>query len=82
MGVRDTAMRTQPIGRLDVTSQSFASTLSLPPAQLAYAFQSLGDEPMMVQNLELAGKLAPNPAIAAILAQLRLRPLLPAADSP
>ena len=36
----------------------------------------------MVRNLELAGKLAPNPAIAAILSQIRLAPLLPAADSP
>ncbi|HQR18063.1 MAG TPA: DUF2723 domain-containing protein [Gemmatimonadales bacterium] len=76
------AMRTRPIGRLDVTSQSFASTLSLPPAQLAYAFQALGDEQMMVRNLELAGKLAPNPAIAAILSQIRLAPRPPGSDSP
>jgi len=75
-------LRTRPGGAMDVTSRAFASTLSLPPAQLAYAFQSRGDEPMMVRNLELAGKLAPNPAIAAALSQIRMRPIMPTSDSP
>ena len=60
---------------MDVTSRSFASTLSLPPTQLAYAYQARGDERMMVRNLELAAALAPNPAIAAALAQIRAQPL-------
>jgi hypothetical protein len=66
---------------LDVTSRSFASTLSLPPSQLAYAYQTRGDEQMMVRNLELAASLAPNPAIAAALAQIRAQPLPAAPDS-
>jgi len=66
---------------MDVTSRSFASTLSLPPAQLAYAYQARGDEQMMVRNLELAGALAPNPAIASALAQLRAQPQPAAPDS-
>jgi hypothetical protein len=37
---------------------------------------------MMVRNLELAGKLAPNPAIAAALSQIRMRPIMPTSDSP
>jgi hypothetical protein len=67
---------------MDVTSRSFASTLSLPPAQLAYAYQARGDEQMMLRNLELAGALAPNPAIAAALSQIRMQPLVPKPDSP
>jgi hypothetical protein len=66
---------------LDVTSRSFASTLSLPPTQLAYAYQTRGDEQMMVRNLELAAALAPNPAIAAALAQVRALPRPAAPDS-
>ena len=65
---RYAGLRPGQSGNLDVTSRSFASTLSLPPAQLAYAYQARGDEQMMVRNLELAGALAPNPAIAAVLA--------------
>jgi hypothetical protein len=70
-----------PTPDMDVTSRSFASTLSLPPAQLAYAYQARGDEQMMVRNLELAGALAPNPAVAAALAQVRTQPLPPKPDS-
>jgi MFS family permease len=75
-------LRTRSGGAMDVTSRSFASTLSLPPAQLAYAYQTLGDEPMTIRNLELAGSLAPNAAIAAALSQIRLRRFLPGPDSP
>jgi hypothetical protein len=75
-------MRTRPTDALEVTSRSFASTLALPPTQLAYSYQNLGDEPMMTRNLELAFELSPNPALAAALSQIRLRPLLPAPDSP
>ncbi len=67
---------------LEITSRSFASTLALPPTQLAYAYQMAGDEPRMVRNLELAFELSPNPALASALSQVRMRPLLPAADSP
>ena len=65
-----------------LTSRSFASTLALPPTQLAYAYQMAGDEPGMVRNLELAFELSPNPALASALSQVRMRPLLPPADSP
>ncbi len=75
-------LRTRPSGSMDVTGRSFAATLALPATQLAYAYQSLGDGPMMVRNLELAGRLSPNPAIAAALSQVRLQPLLGAPDSP
>jgi hypothetical protein len=36
---------------------------------------------MMVRNLELAAALAPNPAIAAALAQIRTQPLPQKPDS-
>lgn len=75
-------LRTRSAGALEVTSRSFASTLALPPTQLAYAYQTRGDESMMVRNLELAFQLSPNPALAAALSQVRLRPFLPVADSP
>ncbi len=75
-------LRTRPAEGLEVTSRSFASTLALPPTQLAYAFQGLGDEAMMIRNLELAFALSPNPALASALTQARLRPLLPTTDSP
>lgn len=76
-GLRTTASRD-----LEITSRSFASTLALPPTQLAYAYQSAGDEARMVRNLELAFELSPNPALASALSQVRMRPLLPAVDSP
>jgi len=75
-------LRTGSSAGLDVTSRSFASTLALPPTQLAYAFQAEGDEAMMIRNLELAYQLSPNPALAAALSRVRLSPLLPPADSP
>ena len=61
---------------------NFASTLALPPTQLAYAYQAAGDEPRMARNLELAFELSPNPALASALSQVRMRPLLPPVDSP
>ena len=78
---RYAGLRPGMAGDMDITSRSFASTLSLPPAQLAYAYQTRGDEQLMVKNLQLAGALAPNPAIAAALAQLRMAPPAPNADS-
>jgi len=75
-------LRTRPVRDLDVTSRSFASTLALPVTQLAYAYESVGNEPQMIRNLELAFTLSPNPALASALTQARLRPLLPPADSP
>jgi hypothetical protein len=74
-------MLERPTSGLDVTSRSFASTLSLPAAQLAYAYQSRGDLARMVANLERAGQLSPNPAIAAALAQLRAEQLGAPPDS-
>ena len=76
------SLRTRPTGDLEVTSRSFASTLALPPTQLAYAYQLVGDEPQMVRNLELAFALSPNPALASALSQARARPLVPPTDSP
>jgi len=66
----------------DVTARSFASTLALPPTQLAYSYQAEGDAEQMARNLRLAYQLAPNPALGAALAQLGLGPLAPAPDSP
>ncbi len=76
------AMRSAPGGAVEVTSRSFASTLALPPTQLAYSYQLKGDQAQMTRNLELAFNLSPNPAIAAALAQVRIGPLAPGPDSP
>jgi len=54
----------------DVTGRSFASTLALPPTQLAYGYQAEGDVAGMARNLRLAYELAPNPALRAAVAQL------------
>ncbi|HEX5005136.1 MAG TPA: DUF2723 domain-containing protein [Gemmatimonadales bacterium] len=75
-------LRESEAGPLDVTGRAFASTLALPPTQLAYAYQRRGDEPRVIQNLELASALSPNPALSAALTQLRMRPFMPQADSP
>jgi hypothetical protein len=79
---RYAGLRTATSRDLEITSRSFASTLALPPTQLAYAYQAAGDESRMVRNLELAFELSPNPALASALSQVRMRPLLPAVDSP
>jgi len=76
------ALRTRPSGDLEVTSRSFALTLALPPTQLAYAYELVGDAPQLVRNLELAFALSPNPALASALTQARQRPQLPFSDSP
>lgn len=72
----------EPGGATDVTSRSFANTLALPPTQLAYSYQALGDEAKVAKNLALAYQLAPNPALAAAMSQLRTRAIMPGADSP
>jgi len=56
----------------DDTNASFSATLSLPFTQLAYAYEALGDSDRTITNLERAYALAPNPAIAAALSQIRL----------
>jgi len=76
------AMRSEPGGAVEVTSRSFASTLALPPTQLAYSYQLLGDAARMARNLELAYNLSPNPALAAALAQVGIGSLASPTDSP
>lgn len=74
-------LREREDGPNEVTGQSFASTLALPPTQLAYAYQDEGDEAKVLRNLELASALSPNPALAAALSQLRLQRFLPEQNS-
>ncbi len=61
--------------RLESTSRMFASTLSLPVTQLAYAYEARGDLDATQRNLERAAALSPNPNLRVALEQMRLRAL-------
>jgi hypothetical protein len=61
------------VTKLESTSASIASTLSLPYTQLAYAYSAKGDYEKMQRALDRAVQLSPNPALRAALAELRVR---------
>jgi hypothetical protein len=61
------------VTKLESTSASIASTLSLPFTQLAYAYSDRGQQEQMLRALERATQLTPNPALRNALAELRVR---------
>ncbi len=61
------------VTKLESTSASIASTLSLPYTQLAYAYSSRDQYDKMERALDRAMRLSPNPALRAALAELRVR---------
>jgi hypothetical protein len=61
------------VTKLESTSASIASTLSLPYTQLSYAYSERGQHEKMLRALERAMQLTPNPALRAALAELRVR---------
>ncbi len=67
---------------LDPTSESMARTLGFPFTVLAFAYDALGDRPRMLQALERAARLNPDPQLSAVLDQLRLEQLAPADSLP
>ncbi|HEV2084242.1 MAG TPA: DUF2723 domain-containing protein, partial [Gemmatimonadales bacterium] len=61
------------VTKLESTSASIASTLSLPYTQLAYAYSERGQYEKMERALDRAMRLSPSPALRAALAELRVR---------
>jgi Protein of unknown function (DUF2723) len=61
------------VTKLESTSASIASTLSLPYTQLAYAYSARGQYDKMERALDRAMQLSPSPAMRAALAELRVR---------
>jgi hypothetical protein len=63
------------VTKLESTSASIASTLSLPFTQLSYAYSARGQHDKMIRALDRAMQLTPNPALRTTLAELRVRGL-------
>jgi hypothetical protein len=63
------------VTRLESTSASIASTLSLPFTQLSYTYSARGQQDKLLKALERAMQLTPNTALRAALAELRVRGL-------
>jgi hypothetical protein len=61
------------VTRLESTSASIASTLSLPYTQLAYAYSARDEHEKMERDLDRAMRLSPNASLRAALAELRVR---------
>jgi hypothetical protein len=61
------------VTKLESTSASIASTLSLPYTQLSYVYSARGQTDKLMRTLERAMQLTPNPALRAALAELRIR---------
>jgi len=61
------------VTRLETTSASIASTLSLPFTQLSYIYSARGEHDKLMRALERAMQLTPNPALREALAELRIR---------
>jgi hypothetical protein len=61
------------VTKLESTSASIASTLSLPFTQLSYAYSARGQHDKMLRALERAMQLTPNSALRTALAELRVR---------
>ncbi len=60
------------VADLEPTAQGVANNLSLPFAQLAYAYESRKDRAQAVRNLTRAGQLSTNPALQRALQSLLL----------
>ncbi len=67
---------------LDPTSENMARTLGYPFTVLAFAYDALGDRPRMLQALERAARLNPDPQLSGVLDQLRLEQLIPSDSLP
>ena len=67
---------------LDPTSESMARTLGYPFTVLAFAYDALGDRPRMLEALERAARLNPDPQLSGVLDQLRLEQLIPTDSLP
>jgi transmembrane protein TMEM260 (protein O-mannosyltransferase) len=61
------------VTKLESTSASIASTLSLPYTQLSYTYSAQGEHDKLMRALERAMQLTPNPSLRAALAELRIR---------
>jgi hypothetical protein len=61
------------VTKLESTSGSIASTLSLPYTQLSYVYSERGQHDKLLRALERAMQLTPNPALRAALAELRVK---------
>jgi hypothetical protein len=61
------------VTRLESTSASIASTLSLPFTQLTYAYSARGQYDKLLRAVERAMQLTPNPALRTALAELRVQ---------
>jgi hypothetical protein len=61
------------VTKLESTSASIASTLSLPFTQLSYAYSARNQPDKMLKALERAMQLTPNTAMRTALAELRVR---------
>jgi hypothetical protein len=61
------------VTKLESTSASIASTLSLPFTQLTYGYSARGQQEKMLRALGWAMKLTPNPALRTALAELRVQ---------
>ena len=60
------------VTRLETTSASIASTLSLPFTQLTYAYSARGQQEKLLRVLDRAMQLTPNQSLRTALAELRV----------
>ncbi len=68
--------------QLEPTSRAMAGSLAVPFTRLASWYDHQGDPTKAIANLERAGALSPHPAIAAALAELRLKAAAGRSGSP
>jgi hypothetical protein len=61
------------VTKLETTSASIASTLSLPFTQLTYAYSARGQQEKMLRALDRAMQLTPNQSLRTALAELLVR---------
>ena len=61
------------VTKLETTSASIASTLSLPFTQLTYAYSARGQQEKMLRALDRAMQLTPNQSLRTALAEMRVR---------
>lgn len=73
--------REDQIGNLEPTARGMAFNMGVPFTQLALAYQARGERDKMVENLERASKLVPDPNVKEALRQLQLEPLTGPTDS-
>jgi hypothetical protein len=61
------------VTKLESTSASIASTLSLPFTQLSYAYAARGQREKLLRAIEWAMQLTPNPSLRTALAEMRIQ---------